>query len=146
MQMTRRAMLATMVSVTTLGAALPRQAMAATGDTPVYRLLMVEQRGCYYCEKWKHEIGPAYPQSAEARIAPLEFVDLRGQWPEGITVGARPVFTPTFILLKDGVEAGRLEGYAGEHFFWGLLDQMLVEAGITLAPDGVAVGMAPPKS
>lgn len=97
-----------------------------------FRLLMVEQPGCIYCTRWKAEIGPIYPKTPEAALAPLEYVQLRGTWPEGITVGARPVFTPTFLLLKDNLEVARIEGYPGEDFFWGLLGMALREAGADL--------------
>jgi hypothetical protein len=41
---------------------------------------------------------------------------------------ARPVvFTPTFVLVEDGQELARIEGYPGEDFFWGLLARMLEE-------------------
>jgi hypothetical protein len=36
-------------------------------------------------------------------------------------------FTPTFVLVADGREVGRITGYPGEDFFWGLL-QRLIEA------------------
>lgn len=35
------------------------------------------------------------------------------------------VFTPTFILVEDGNERARLEGYPGEDFFWPLLSRLL---------------------
>jgi thioredoxin-related protein len=41
---------------------------------------------------------------------------------------ARPVnFTPTFILMDDGQELGRIEGYPGENFFWAVLEKLLAE-------------------
>ena len=40
--------------------------------------------------------------------------------------GPRKVlYTPTFILVEGGQEIGRIEGYPGEDFFWGLLKMML---------------------
>jgi hypothetical protein len=39
-------------------------------------------------------------------------------------------FTPTFILTVDGIEQSRIEGYPEDLFFWGLLGQMLTQAGI----------------
>ena len=93
------------------------------------RLLMVEQPGCAYCARWDAEIAPIYPKTPEGEAAPLERVQLRGPYPEGIDLGPRPVFTPTFILVQDDREAGRIEGYPGEDFFWGLLNQMMTETG-----------------
>jgi hypothetical protein len=52
--------------------------------------------------------------------------------PEGVTLASRPRFTPTFIVVQDGAEIGRIEGYPGEDFFWGLLGRIL-ERG---APNG----------
>jgi hypothetical protein len=37
------------------------------------------------------------------------------------------VFTPTFIILEDGAEVARIEGYPGEDFFWQLLNQALLK-------------------
>lgn len=125
-------------------APVPAQGAAGVEATP-FRLLMVEQRGCHYCERWTAEVGDGYAASAEGALAPLTRVDLRGDWPEGLVIGRRPALTPTFILLKDNTEVARLEGYPGEDFFWGLLDRMLIEAGAPLAPDGQTVGSAAPK-
>ena len=69
-------------------------------------------------------------RTAEGAAAPLRRIDITEPLPEGITLTGRPpVFTPTFVLLRDGTEAARIEGYAGNEFFWVLLDGMLDKAG-----------------
>lgn len=88
-------------------------------------LLMVEQRGCSYCRLWNEQIAPIYPKTTEGKIAPLRRMDLRAGTPADITLKSRPAFTPTFVLLRDGTEINRLEGYPGEDFFWGLIARML---------------------
>jgi len=35
------------------------------------------------------------------------------------------------VLVEDGVELGRLEGYNGDEFFWFLLGKLLDAQGIT---------------
>ena len=97
---------------------------AAASET---RLLMVEQAGCAYCAQWNAEIAPAYPKTTEGRFAPLLRADLREGPPDGISYDRKVLFTPTFILLEDGDELARIEGYPGEDFFWPLLSQMLRE-------------------
>ena len=92
-------------------------------------LLMVEQPGCVYCARWDREIAPAYPKTEEGRLAPLRRVQLREPLPDDVTVERRATFTPTFILLDDGVETGRIEGYPGDEFFWPLLGALIEEAG-----------------
>ncbi len=97
--------------------ALPPLARAA-------ELVMVEQAGCHWCARWDDEIAHIYPKTEEGRIAPLRRVDLR-QLPEEITFTSKPVFTPTFVLVQDGEELGRLEGYNGDEFFWFLLAKLI---------------------
>ena len=92
------------------------------------RLLMVEQAGCVWCARWHAEVGDAYPQTDEGRAAPLLRVDLRAPMPQGIALQRPAVFTPTFILVEDGAEVGRIEGYPGEDFFWPLLGTLLSKA------------------
>lgn len=90
-------------------------------------LVMIDREGCGYCIAWKKQIGPAYPNTDLGQFAPLRIVNIREGTPEGMTF-ARPVlFTPTFILVDEGQELGRIEGYPGEDFFWGLLEKMLKE-------------------
>ena len=88
-------------------------------------LVMVEAKGCAYCATWKQVIGPIYPKSAEGTFAPLRMIDIRDDVPSDLTFARKVVYTPTFILVEDGVELGRIEGYPGEDFFWGLLGMML---------------------
>ncbi|SOC00443.1 hypothetical protein SAMN05877809_102617 [Rhodobacter sp. JA431] len=92
------------------------------------RLLMVEQPGCAYCARWEEEIGPKYALTAEGQAAPITRVQLRAPLPEGLTTASPASFTPTFILLDDGTETGRIEGYPGEDFFWPMLSALIAQA------------------
>ncbi|SDY40795.1 thioredoxin family protein [Citreimonas salinaria] len=108
-------------------------AAAAPVDEGV-RLIMVEQPGCAYCAAWDDEIAPAYPNTEEGQFAPLERADLRMGPPEGVEYDRRVQFTPTFILVRDGQELARMEGYVGQDFFWPLYRDML-ERNTAFQPD-----------
>jgi hypothetical protein len=103
-------------------AALSLAATQAVAD-PV--LVMVEQPGCVYCERWNESIGPIYPNTPEGMFAPLVRAQLREPPPDGIKYTRRVTYTPTFVLAENGRELARIEGYPGEDFFWGLLGMML---------------------
>jgi hypothetical protein len=90
-------------------------------------LVMVEEAGCIWCARWNKEIGPIYPKTPEGMAAPLRRIDIHAPLPDDISVKSRLTFTPTFVLLENGIEIARIEGYPGEDFFWGLLGQMLKE-------------------
>ena len=99
-------------------------------------LVMVEQEGCVYCEQWNEEIGPIYPKTAEGRFAPLRRVDLYEMDASHITFARDVNFTPTFVLVEDGKELTRLEGYPGDDFFWPMLDRMLTATTTFSAGEG----------
>lgn len=103
--------------------ALPGLAMkAAHADAS---LLMVEQAFCEWCEAWDRDVGVIYAKTEEGRAAPLRRLDISAPVPEDVTLATGTRFTPTFVLLHQGREIGRIEGYPGEHFFWPLLNQLL---------------------
>lgn len=94
-------------------------------------LLMAEEPGCIWCARWNSEIGAIYPKTGEGVAAPLRRVNVQDPLPADIALARHVNFTPTFVLLVDGVERNRIEGYPGEDFFWGLLAHMLDQEGIS---------------
>lgn len=98
-------------------------------------LLMAEEDGCLWCERWTEELGDIYPKTAEGRAAPLMRYDIGQRPPDGLTLKNSVHYTPTFVLVVDGTERGRIEGYPGEDFFWALLKMMLDEAQVPLDPE-----------
>lgn len=99
--------------------------IAMTAPAAAAELVMVEERGCVYCARWDAEIAPAYPLTPEGRAAPLRRIDLHAPPPGDISFDAPLRVSPTFVLVEDGEEVTRLEGYPGDEFFWPLLSAML---------------------
>lgn len=107
------------------------QAPAFAGRTT---LVMVDDIDCPWCRRWDRDVGPAYAASDEGRLAPLTrlrrgHVDLRGI--PGLA------YTPTFVLIVQGREIGRIVGYPGADFFWGEIEQLFRKGGLSprVAPD-----------
>lgn len=130
------------VAALCLVAVLPLPAIAesakgpetAVAEAPHHELVMVEQTGCEWCKRWNEEIAPIYPKTSEGAFAPLRRVDLRAI-PDDLQVTRRVNFTPTFLIVKDGHEMARLEGYPGEDFFWPVIAK-LFSTHLGYAPDG----------
>lgn len=102
-------------------------AAAAFAPASAAELLMFELQGCPWCRRWHAEIGPAYPNTPAGQKAPLRIVDIRRPALGGITL-AKPVqSSPTFVLVEDGREIGRITGYPGAEFFWPMLDDLLAK-------------------
>ena len=91
-------------------------------------LVMVEREGCAWCTTWHQVIGPIYPKTEEGQRFPLLRVDLDEDRPETKFLREGVRYTPTFIVLRCGKEAGRILGYPGEANFWGLLATIIKDA------------------
>jgi hypothetical protein len=113
------------IQMRTLWKALALWAVTAAPLAAETRLLMGVEDGCMWCAKWEAQIGPIYPKTTEGEMAPLWQVDINDPLPSDVILNRPMIFTPTFVVLEDGFEVGRIEGYPGEDFFWGLLGQIL---------------------
>ncbi|HTO64325.1 MAG TPA: thioredoxin [Bradyrhizobium sp.] len=109
-------------------------ALSALTPARAAELVMFERTGCAWCARFDSDIAPLYPKTDEGRAAPLRRVDRDQPLPadlEGIDPGA---FTPTFIVVDNGREIGRIRGYPGDAFFFGLLDRILANAAASQTP------------
>ena len=100
---------------------------ASIAPAAAAELVMFRTAGCPYCAAWDKAIGPVYPKTDIGKRIPLRSVDLERS-KDGKVVLVSPIrFTPTFVLVDSGREIGRIEGYPGEDFFWGLLERLLLQ-------------------
>lgn len=112
----RAALAAAILGAAFLGGAAPVRAA---------ELVMFETAGCPWCVYWKREIAPKYPKTDEGKAAPLRLVDMRAERPADLAALAPVKAAPTFVLMHEGREIGRIVGFPGEDFFWPMLAQML---------------------
>ncbi|MGI9464138.1 MAG: transcriptional regulator [Aestuariivirgaceae bacterium] len=108
------------IIVATLFLGLPTQLAAA-------ELVMVEQHACEWCEAWNEDVGVVYDKTMEGKSAPLRRIDIHDPLPGDLQFITGLVYTPTFVLVDGGKEIGRIRGYPGEDFFWGLLQQLVAK-------------------
>ena len=87
-------------------------------------LVVLEAPGCGYCRQWHQEVGTGYRLSDEGKRAPLKRIDMATAEADQF---ARVVYTPTFVLVHNGEEIGRITGYSGADFFWASLSDKLRE-------------------
>ena len=117
-----------MVARLALGLALLVAGLAAGPSAArAAELLMFDDPGCVWCRRWTAEIGPSYPRSAEGQLAPLRRVPIRDQASAGAILKSPIRGTPTFVLVEDGQEVGRITGYPGADFFYPQLGELLAK-------------------
>lgn len=100
-------------------------ALAAATPARAAELVMFEDAGCVWCARFNAEIGPIYQKTDEGKRAPLRRVDSGSALPTDLAFIKPERLTPLFVLVDQGREIGRIRGYPGEDYFWGLLDGLL---------------------
>lgn len=108
-------------------AASPDAEMARIARAESASLIMVDDPACHYCRKWNKEVGGGYARTAEGRAAPLMRVRRNSK---ALSNFSPVVYTPTFILVRDGREVGRITGYPGQLYFWEELSALMASAGL----------------
>lgn len=103
-----------------------------TLESPAAELVMLEEAGCSYCEQWDEEVGVVYHKTAEGRRLPLRRVNIHDPLPKDLAYLVKGGYSPTFVVVDKGREIGRIRGYPGEDFFWGLLGELIKR----LLPEG----------
>jgi hypothetical protein len=88
-------------------------------------LMMFEDAGCGWCRRWHKDIGPSYPKTSEGGYASLVRHHVSDPTPDAVALQRPITTTPTFVLIDHGKEIGRITGYPGADFFYGLLDELL---------------------
>jgi hypothetical protein len=88
-------------------------------------LVVLEKAGCPYCARFEKEVGKTYDKTDEGQRAPLKRIDNEKPFPEDYRFVSPDRITPTFVLVDQGREIGRLRGYPGEDFFYAALGTML---------------------
>lgn len=95
---------------------------------PIAELVVVSATNCAYSTFFARDVAPAYEQTTLAARAPLRWLNVKS--PRLARLGlARPVVvTPTVLLVVEGREAARIEGYPGPENFLALVAAMLRDA------------------
>jgi len=115
----------TVIAAPLIAAAIVAIAVLVSAPASAAELIMLEEDGCPWCEAWNEEVGVVYHKTTEGKLAPLRRLDIHAPLPADLKFLIKGGYTPTFVLVDNGRELGRIRGYPGEDFFWGLFGQML---------------------
>ena len=82
------------------------------------QLVMITSSHCPWCEAFEDDVGKGYDRTEEALVYPLRRHDFYQKMPDDLAHLTPATMTPTFIVIRDGVEIGRIVGYPGAELFW----------------------------
>jgi thioredoxin-related protein len=111
---------------------LPATAIGATWELPPAQhvptgveLLAFEAPGCRYCPVFRRDVAPSYAVSRAGMTAPLRYIDINDASASSLKLASPVTVVPTLVLVRDGVEIGRIPGYVGRENTHRILDSML---------------------
>ena len=90
-------------------------------------LLYFFSPSCGYCKAFDEEVAGIYPKTEAGRKAPLKRVEVDPDSfkPLEPDVAFDPGTVPVFVLVEDGREIARLNGYSGDELFWMSMQRIL---------------------
>lgn len=106
-------------------ALLPTGTNASQNAYPAGQLLMITSSSCPWCEAFEEEVGRGYSRTEESKVLPLRRHDFFAKMPSDLAHMTPATMTPTFIIIKNGEETGRIIGYPGAELFWWRLAEFL---------------------
>ncbi|MFG1421271.1 thioredoxin fold domain-containing protein [Roseixanthobacter liquoris] len=95
------------------------------GPSGAGELVMFERNGCAWCQRFDVEVSPIYDRTDEGRQAPLRRANMSAGVPPDLALAAPVRFAPTFVLVEEGREVGRITGYMSDNAFWGMLGTLV---------------------
>lgn len=106
--------------------AAPDRTLEAGHPAPTgVELIAFEAPGCRYCPVFRRDVVPTYGMTRAGKSAPLRFVDVNDLPTVGVKLTAPVTTVPTLVLVRDGVEIGRIAGYVGREATHRLLETLL---------------------
>lgn len=102
-------------------------ATPALADGGRTELLYIDKAGCPWCARFEADVLPGYPHSDIGKAAPIRRASLDEGQPRDVGLKEPVRFSPTFVLLRDGREMGRIVGYMDNGTFYGLMEKLLAE-------------------
>jgi hypothetical protein len=96
-----------------LGSARPNAEAEIPADGAKARteVIVFEIGGCKYCVAFRDNLGARYLSSTTNKAAPLRYVDIGQLDPTNFQLRADITTVPTIVVLQDGREVDRVEGY-----------------------------------
>lgn len=92
------------------------------------QLVVMEAAGCIYCTIFRRDVLPSYEVSERGKELPVRFVDVNDVETAGIKLQSPIDILPTFVVVKDNRELGRIPGYMGPEDFFHSINYLLSSA------------------
>ena len=96
---------------------------------PKTEVVVFEIGGCKYCTVFRDNLGARYQASTTNAVAPMRYVDVGRLDPTDFQLRSEITTVPTIVLLQDGKEIDRVEGYPLSEALFGMVKSRVTPAG-----------------
>lgn len=93
----------------------------ADSAAPRTEVIVFEIGGCKYCAAFRDNLGARYLASTTNQAAPMRFVDVGRLDPQSFQLRSDINTVPTIVLMQDGQEVDRVEGYPLAELLFGMV-------------------------
>jgi thioredoxin-related protein len=93
-----------------------------------YQLVVLEAEGCIYCHLFRRDVLPGFAASEQGRQLPVRFLDINAVSDAHLDLQTPVDIVPTFIVVKNNKEVGRIPGYVGPENFYHSISYLLSSA------------------
>jgi hypothetical protein len=107
--------------------AAPDRSIAPAAALTSNEVIVFEAPRCGHCAAFRDRLGASYAQSAAGRTAPMRYIDVTRVDLEGYGLNADIVIVPTIVMMREGREVGRIEGYPVPALLFGLVRESFGE-------------------
>lgn len=84
-------------------------------------VIVFEIGGCQYCTAFRDNLGARYLASTTNAAAPMRYVDVGRLDPRSFQLRSDITTVPTIVLMQDGKEVDRVEGYPLSEVLFGMV-------------------------
>lgn len=93
-----------------------------------YELIVIEADGCIYCDLFRRDVLPSYQKSEQGQQMPVRFVDINDVDAATLKLSLPINTVPTFVVVKNRAEVGRVPGYVGPENFYHTINYIMASA------------------
>jgi len=131
--MSFRTFLVTITAFAMLAASTRADAARTRADDvdppPSFEVVVFETSNCLLCRLFRRDVAPRYARSRRHRMAPLRYIDVNPRRPPHPGLSEPLAMLPTAVIMKDGAEIARIEGYTGPELFFQMMSRTFSRLG-----------------
>ncbi len=87
-------------------------------SSALQEIVVFEVPNCTYCDAFRQIVLPRYQRSKRAGDLPIRFVDLNDPAADQLKLSSAVTIVPTVVMMREGAEIGRINGYMGPEAFF----------------------------